>query len=127
MMTDDTAEVRDHWTRTGTLERIDAVLTELGHDPNNLTPEILASVDHLHSGGLKTTRDQAEPLGLGPATRVLDIGCGTGGPARYLASTYGCHVEGIDLTPEMVETGRVLTERCGLSDKINLQVFCVKR
>lgn len=121
-MTDQNTEVRDHWTRTGTLERIDAVLTELGHDPEHLTPEILAAVDHLHSGGLKTTRDQAARLSLGPDTRVLDIGCGTGGPARYLAATYGCRVEGIDLTPEMVETGRVLTERCGLSDKINLQV-----
>lgn len=121
-MTDRSAEVRDHWTQKGTIERIDEVLAELGHDPQNLTPEILATVDHLHSGGLKTTRDQAERLNLSPATRVLDIGCGTGGPARYLAATYGCHIEGIDLTPEMVETGRVLTERCGLSDKINLKV-----
>jgi len=122
MMTEFTAEVREHWTRTGTLERINAVLSELGHDPENLTPDILAAVDHLHSGGLKTTRDQAQRLSLSAESRVLDIGCGTGDPARYLASTYGCHIEGIDLTPEMVETGRVLTERCGLSGHINLQV-----
>lgn len=121
-MTDRITEVRDHWTRKGTLERIDEVLTELGHDPQRLTPEILASVDHLHTGGLKTTRDQAARIDLGPASRVLDIGCGTGGPARYLAATFGCQIEGIDLTPELVETGKVLTERCGLSDKINLQI-----
>ena len=53
---------------------------------------------------------------------MVDIGCGTGGPARYLASNYGCHVEGIDLTPELVETGQILTERCGLSELINLQI-----
>lgn len=121
-MSDYVAAIQTHWTRKGTLERIEAVLTELGHDPENLTPEILATVDHLHTGGLKTTRDQAGRINLGPNVRVLDIGCGTGGPARYLAATYGCHADGIDLTPEMVETGRVLTERCGLSDKINLQV-----
>ena len=121
-MTDRTAEIRGHWTRKGTLERIDEVLTELGHNSKCLTPEILATVDHLHTGGLKTTSDQAERLDLSPDTRVLDIGCGTGGPARYLASNYGCQIEGIDLTPEMVETGRVLTERCGLADSINLQI-----
>jgi hypothetical protein len=40
-----------HWTRPG------AALTELGHDPQNLSPEILATVEHLHSGGVSTTRD----------------------------------------------------------------------
>lgn len=114
--------IRAHWTRAGTLERIDAVLRELGHDPERLTPEILATVDHLHTGGLKTSRDQAARLDLGPGTRVLDIGCGTGGPARFLAATYGCRVDGVDLTPEYIETGRVLTERCGLSDRITLNV-----
>src|SRR5438105_5816583 len=38
------------------------------------------------------------------------------------AHTYGCRVNGIDLTPELVETGRVLTERCKLADRVVLQV-----
>ena len=116
------SEVQDHWTRKGVLARIDSVLTELGHDPQNLTPEILATVDHLHTGGAATTRDQAYGLTLTPDSRVLDIGCGTGGPSRYLAHTYGCKVDGIDLTPELIETGQVLTARCGLSDRIALQL-----
>ena len=33
--------VQAHWTRPGVLARIDAVLTELGHDPQNLNPEIM--------------------------------------------------------------------------------------
>ena len=44
-------------------------------------------------------------------SRVLDVGCGIGGPARYLAHSYGCRVDGIDLTAELIETGRMLTER----------------
>ncbi len=115
-------EVQDHWTRRGVLARIDAALTELGHDPQNLTPDILATVEHLHTGGAPTTRDQAKRITLSPDSRVLDIGCGTGGPARYLAHTYGCRVDGIDLTPELVETGQVLTERCGLADRVTLQL-----
>ncbi len=120
-MAERTADVQAHWTRRGVLARIDAVLTELGHDPQNLTPEILATVDHLHSGGLATTRDQAERITLTPKSRVLDIGCGIGGPARYLAHRYSCRVEGIDLTPELIETGQVLTERCGLANRVVLR------
>ena len=119
-MTERAAEVQEHWTRKGVLARIDAVLTELGHNPQNLTPEILATVEHLHTGGLATTRDQAEQITLTSDSRVLDIGCGIGGPSRYLAHTYGCRVDGIDLTEELVETGQVLTERCGLADRVTL-------
>lgn len=115
------AEVQDHWTRKGVLARIDAVLTELGHDPQILTPEILATVEHLHAGGAATTHDQAERITLTAEDRVLDIGCGIGGPSRYLAHTYGCRVEGIDLTPELIETGQLLTRRCGLDDRVALQ------
>src|SRR5206468_295028 len=116
------ADVQAHWTRPGVLARIDAALTELGHDPQNLNPEILATLEHLHSGGLATTRRQANRIAVTEDSRVLDVGCGIGGPARYLAHTYGCRVDGIDLTPELIETGRVLTERCKLADRVVLQV-----
>jgi ubiquinone/menaquinone biosynthesis C-methylase UbiE len=107
--------------RPGVLARIDAALTELGHDPKNLNPEILGSLDHLHSGGLAITREQAKRIGLTEDSRVLDVGCGIGGPARYLAHSYGCRVDGIDLTPELIETGRVLTKRCNLTDRVMLR------
>lgn len=121
-MAERTTDVQNHWTRKGALARIDAVLAELGHDPLRLTPEILATVEHLHTGGIATTRDQAAQLHLTPNSFVLDVGCGIGGPARYLAHTYGCSVEGIDLTPELVETGQVLTARCGLAGRVHLQL-----
>ena len=116
------ADVQAHWTRPSVLARIDAALTELGHDPQNLNPEILATLEHLHSGGSAITRDQAKRVSITEDSRVLDVGCGIGGPARYLAHTYDCRVDGIDLTPELVETGRVLTERCKLTDRVGLQV-----
>jgi sarcosine/dimethylglycine N-methyltransferase len=120
-MAERTSDVQAHWTRPGVLARIDAALTELGHDSQNLTPEVLSTIEHLHSGGLATTRDQAARVALTQDSRVLDIGCGIGGPARYLAHTYGCRVDGIDLTPELIETGRVLTKRCGLADRVALR------
>jgi sarcosine/dimethylglycine N-methyltransferase len=120
-MAERTADVQAHWTRPGVLARLDAALTELGHDPQKLTPEILATVEHLHSGGLATTREQAKRIALTEDSRVLDVGCGIGGPARYLAHSYGCRVDGIDLTPELIETGRVLTKRCNLADRVMLR------
>jgi sarcosine/dimethylglycine N-methyltransferase len=50
--------------------------------------------------------------------RVLDVGSGVGGPARYMAYTFGCRVTGIDLTDDFVAAAKELTERCGLSDKV---------
>jgi sarcosine/dimethylglycine N-methyltransferase len=121
VMAERTTEVRDHWTRRGVLARLDAVLTELGHNPQNLTPEILATVEHLHIGGIATTRDRAKQVSLTPNSRVLDVGCGMGGPARFLAHTYGCRVDGIDVTTEWIEAGQVLNKRCGLSDSVTLR------
>ena len=102
------ADVQAHWTRPGVLARIDAALTELGQDPQILTPEILATIEHLHSGGLATTREQAKRIGLTKDSRVLDIGCGLGGPARYLAHTYGCRVDGIRRLMPIASRGQSL-------------------
>jgi SAM-dependent methyltransferase len=53
---------------------------------------------------------------------VLDLGCGIGGPARYLASTLKCHVTGVDLSPSFIDAATYLTERCGLSDRVTFEV-----
>src|SRR5262249_45118957 len=86
-----------------------------------LTPEILATVEHLHSGGLATTREQAKRIALTEDSRVLDVGCGIGGPARDLPPSYGCRGGGIALTPELIWTGRVLTKRSNLADRVMLR------
>ncbi|MFH9675290.1 SAM-dependent methyltransferase [Streptomyces sp. NPDC017405] len=45
----------------------------------------------------------ADRLALSPGMRVLDIGCGTGRPAVYVAGTYDVHVTGITISPQQVE------------------------
>merc|ERR1711982_214937 len=47
------------------------------------------------TGGLTTTKDIVDPIGLKPGMKVLDIGCGTGGSAFYMARNYGVDVHGI--------------------------------
>ncbi len=45
-------------------------------------------------------------LNLGPENRVLDIGCGWGGFARYAAENFGCHVTGVNISREQIEHAR---------------------
>lgn len=47
--------------------------------------------------------------------RVLDIGCGIGGPAFVLARRYGAHITGIDLEPQLVARATRRAAEIGLS------------
>lgn len=98
-------------------ERIDAALVQAGLGASRLDWRDLAPLDHFHSRGAAATADLAEALAPERDARVLDVGCGVGGPARLLAATYGCHVTGIDLTPAVVEVATYLSARTGLIDR----------
>ena len=76
----ESADVQAHWTRPGVLARIDAALTELGHDPQNLNAEILATLEHLHSGGLATTRDQAKRVAITEIAAFSMLAAASAGP-----------------------------------------------
>ena len=53
--------------------------------------------------------------------RLLDIGCGIGGPARYFADEFGCRVTGIDLTEEYIAVAQMLTARFGIEDRVDFE------
>jgi SAM-dependent methyltransferase len=57
-----------------------------------------------------------------PTDTVLDVGCGIGGPGRFLADRFGCSVLGVDLLPLRVEVAQALTDRTGLSERITYRV-----
>ncbi len=44
-----------------------------------------------------------QKLQLSETDRVLDIGCGWGGFAKYAASRYGCHVTGISISDQQIK------------------------
>jgi cyclopropane-fatty-acyl-phospholipid synthase len=60
-------------------------------------------------------RHIAAKLDLRPGHRVLDIGCGFGGMALFLARNYGVHVTGITLSTEQLEAARERASKQGLS------------
>ncbi len=57
----------------------------------------------------------AQRLGLTSGHKVLDVGCGVGGPMRSIARFSGAHLTGITLSPYQIERARVHTEKAGLS------------
>lgn len=106
---------------TGLGERILSKLRAFGVDTDHLTQEIPADIDHIHGGGYLNTIDHAELVKLEPEMAILDIGCGIGGPARYFAKAFQCRVSGIDLTEEYINVATMLTERCGLDDRVEFK------
>lgn len=120
-MSDAISQVRAHYNPAGLIPRIQAALATLAPGDSPLTPAQLAPLDQFHTRGIQATVELAAAAGLTPDTRVLDVGCGLGGPARYIAQTFGCPVTGLDLSPAFVEAAAYLTERCGLSGQVSFQ------
>jgi sarcosine/dimethylglycine N-methyltransferase len=58
--------------------------------------------------------------GLGADSRVLDMGAGYGGAARYLAKTYGCKVTALNLSETENERDRQMNREQGLDHLIDV-------
>jgi cyclopropane-fatty-acyl-phospholipid synthase len=70
-------------------------------DPNmQYSCALFAEGNDLASAQLRKLDWICQRLRLRPGLRLLDIGCGWGGLARYAACNYGCHVVGITISRE---------------------------
>jgi ubiquinone/menaquinone biosynthesis C-methylase UbiE len=112
------SEISAHYGRSDLGEAILTWLQAQGKDINALTVEDLSPVDQYHGGRLASTRGLAQLAQVSAATRVADLGGGIGGPARFLAASFGCRVDVVDLTPAFRQVGQMLTDRLGLGDKV---------
>lgn len=115
-------KVAAHYGHGSLLSAIRDGLESQGISPEHASVDDLGPVDEFHIGGRAATVHFFGQLEMSEASNALDIGCGLGGAARFAAKSFGAQIEGIDLTPEYVETGRVLCQWVKLSDKINLSV-----
>ena len=115
------ADVSRHYTHGGLIEAIRAGIVSLGKAAGAVTVDDLAPVDEFHIGGWRASEEFLDQLGFSAQMHVLDVGCGLGGAARFVASRYGSRVTGIDLTTEFVETGYALCKWVGLDQRISLQ------
>ena len=72
-------------------------------------------------GGLSATDELAALAGVREGQRVLDVGCGVGGPARRLAGRFGAKVTGIELSRRLFETAVALTELVKMTDRVQIE------
>jgi len=121
-MTEIEQAVADHYGDKGLLGRIYEGLEKKGVDIKNLKPEDISPVDEFHIGGRAATIHAVGKMSLGPDDHVLDVGCGIGGAARFMASEKGCRVTGIDLTPEFISTANILSTLTGLDERVHFDI-----
>lgn len=113
--------VSEHYSHGGLLKAIETALPNLGKSPDNISIEDLSPVDEFHIGGRQATEQLMDQLNFSEHDHVLDVGCGLGGAARFVANKYNNRVTGIDLTQEYIETGRALCTWVKLDRHITLE------
>jgi ubiquinone/menaquinone biosynthesis C-methylase UbiE len=106
--------VRDHYVQQELNSTILNALIAAGKDIERLKIEDLAPIDQFHVRGRNATVELARDLAIDKNMQILDVGCGIGGAARYLASEFGCHVTGLDLCADYCQVASTLTRRLGL-------------
>ena len=118
----DTRAIAEHW---GTADVYGLILSALKHASKpleGLTVEDLAPVDHFHARGFPATVELADRLSIQAGQHILDIGCGLGGPARYMAKRFRCTVSGVDITKPFVEAGHKLTALVGMEAEVKIEL-----
>ncbi|GAA1921418.1 hypothetical protein [Nocardioides marmoribigeumensis] len=96
------SDVVSHYTGEGDLgSAIRDALAAAGTDTDGISTTALAPVDEFHIRGRAARLAIIAALAVDEDAAVLDVGSGLGGPARTVAEVVGCHVTGVDLTPEL--------------------------
>ena len=97
-----------------------ALARRRGGDPGPLRADDLFDFDQDHYGGLAAVEALAGRAGVTAASRVLDVGAGLGGPARFLASRYHCRVVALELHAGRAAGAARLTRRVGLGGRVTV-------
>jgi SAM-dependent methyltransferase len=129
-------------TKTTSTDRLTAFYKELSPSPDEIMAILDAAgvaTERLHPSDLYSRDLDCHNLGMhgmlevladvvseyGPPLAhdtVLDLGCGMGGPGRFLVDRFGCSVVGVDLLPLRIEIAEFLTAKTGLQDRISYRV-----
>ncbi|WP_394891423.1 class I SAM-dependent methyltransferase [Mesorhizobium sp. AaZ16] len=123
-----------HWlnenTRTGSKKNISAHY-DLGNafyrqwlDPSMTYSSALfsAGANDLESAQVAKYRALARDVGIGTNDHVLEIGCGWGGFAEFVAREIGCRVTGLTISREQHDFAAERIAKAGLSDKVEIKL-----
>ena len=118
----DAKSISDHWATGDVYTRILEAMEAASLSPDTVTVEQLAPVDHFHARGFPATVELADILPIRPAHHIVDIGCGIGGPARYVAKRFDCRVSGVDITVPFVEAANKLTALLKMESQVEVRL-----
>ncbi|HTV67048.1 MAG TPA: cyclopropane-fatty-acyl-phospholipid synthase family protein [Rhizobiaceae bacterium] len=123
-----------HWlndnTRRGSKRNISAHY-DLGNafyrqwlDPSMTYSSALfsAGANDLESAQAAKYRALARDTGIGPNDHVLEIGCGWGGFAEFVAREIGCKVTGLTISREQHDFAKTRIAKAGLADKVDIKL-----
>lgn len=114
--------IADHWGKGDVYGRVIEAMKAASISPETLTVKQMAPVDHLHARGFPATIELADALPVKEGDHLVDIGCGLGGPARYLAERFNCRVSGIDITEPFVDAANKITALLHMEKFIDVQL-----
>jgi tocopherol O-methyltransferase len=89
--------------------------------------------EHLHHGywnggetveqaQIQLMEQLAQRAGIPRGAKVLDIGCGVGGSALWLADQFGCQVTGMTISPVQAKMATRKAKARGLSERVRFEV-----
>jgi sterol 24-C-methyltransferase len=83
---------------------------------------IFTGSEPLEEALVATERKIANLGGFRPGMKVLDVGCGVGGPALNIAASSGVHVTGVNIVECQVAIARQRAAERGLSEQTRFEV-----
>jgi ubiquinone/menaquinone biosynthesis C-methylase UbiE len=84
--------------------------------------QLADAVPGMHLGGHDATQALADMCHLDATSRALDVGCGPGSTACFIAEQYGSRVQGIDISEVMIAKAKEKARRRGLEDVVEFRV-----
>ncbi|MFK7824443.1 MAG: cyclopropane-fatty-acyl-phospholipid synthase family protein [Oligoflexales bacterium] len=86
-----------------------------------LQVEELLEFDQMHYLGTEAIDKAIASIFIENSHLVLDIGCGFGGPARYLAKKVGCQVHGIEIQEKIAEFAQQLNMKVNMQEQVHIR------
>ncbi len=107
--------------------RVDHYGAQYGHFATDLYAAIRAEAfgDDIGQNGWLTAAEQdliLPWLDLSGESRLLDVACGSGGPALRIAKLTGCHVHGVDIHQQGIAAARATALQSGLRQQAEFSV-----
>ncbi|MEQ9404848.1 MAG: class I SAM-dependent methyltransferase [Cyclobacteriaceae bacterium] len=109
-------DIENHYNKPDLFEEIIKRLIEKGINQSAVTRSDISGVDEFHVRGAAVSIELAGTINI-TGKKVLDIGCGLGGPCRMLAEEFNCTATGIDLSNEYIRTAIAISRLVKLDDK----------